>query len=454
QEIVPRRVSDSHSEADTSIPTPDTKLVPLPVAPLNTAPVEAESEIVSESEGGPALTEDGTDATVSQADRDETARPARHSTPSMTFSTPSSIKSQSPGARQSPFAQAFRAVASPQQTPGPGVKFVEPTPLRVSPRSYATPAAQRAYQVIVNTSTRPRFKAATPYRRQRFSMSPSQLQTPGGSDPNGSFVSTASSHDLTIHPRANASFDLISNTQGRLDHGKLQKQLSRMNQVLSKENAELNDQKVSLEEANMKLSEDNEELRKLVQALREGVELHEAHIDMLESAGPVQEDEKEELYADLEAAEKELQTAKRQTEELHAQLTAAQKALRDERAAHVTSKDEFETRLAEEATEAERVLATLNKKILAVEADAKSMRKLAESREEEIETLKERLESEDRSEGDKVQRAEQRAEELRRAKEKVEDRVVELEQERDSARTKLNAQLSTVQHLESRLDRA
>ncbi|KAG8922965.1 hypothetical protein FRC01_013393, partial [Tulasnella sp. 417] len=454
QDIAPRRVSDSHSEADTSIPTPDVKVVALPIASLNTGPVEAESEIVSESEGGAALTEDVTDATVSQADRDETARPARHSTPSITFSTPSSIKSQSPGARQSPFAQAFRAVTSPQQTPGPGVKFVEPTPLRVSPRSYATPAAQRAYQVIINTSTRPRFKAATPYRRQRYSMSPGQLQTPGGSSPNGSFVSTASSHDLTIHPRANASFDLISNTQGRLDHGKLQKQLSRMNQVLSKENAELNDQKVSLEEANMKLAEDNEELRKLVQALREGVELHEAHIDMLESAGPVQEDEKEELYADLEAAEKELESAKRQTEDLHTQLTVTQKALRDERAAHVTSKDEFEARLAEEAAEAEKLLATLNKKILAVEADAKSMRKLAESREEEIETLKERLESEDRSEGDKVLRAEQRAEELRRAKEKVEDRVVELEQERDSARTKLNAQLSTVQHLESRLERA
>ncbi|KIO29893.1 hypothetical protein M407DRAFT_226032 [Tulasnella calospora MUT 4182] len=454
QDIAPRRVSDSQSEADTSIPTPDTKVVALPVAPLNTGAVEAEFDIVSESEEGQALTEDATGTTVSQADRDETARPARHSTPSITFSTPSSIKSQSPGARPSPFAQAFRAVTSPQQTPGPGVKFVEPTPLRVSPRSYATPAAQRAYQIIVNTSTRPRFKAATPYRRQRYSMSPSQLQTPGGSsDANGSFVSTASSHDLTIHPRANASFDLISNTQGRLDHGKLQKQLSRMNQVLSKENAELNDQKVSLEEANLKLAEDNEELRNLVQALRQGVELHEAHIDMLESAGPVQEDEKEELYADLDAAEKELETAKRQTEELHTQLTATQKALRDERAAHITSKDEFEARLMEEAAEAEKVLATLNKKILAVEADARSMRRLAESREEEIETLRERLESEDRSEGDKVERAEQRVEELRRAKEKVEDRVVELEQERDSARSKLNAQLSTVQHLESRVER-
>ncbi|KAG8949436.1 hypothetical protein FRC04_008535 [Tulasnella sp. 424] len=456
QEITSRRVSDSQSEADTSIPTPETKVVALPVAPLNTAVVEAESEIISESEGRPALTEDdATDATASQADQDETTRPARHSTPSITFSTPSSLKSQSPGARQSPFAQAFRAAAStsPQQTPGPGVKFVEPTPARISPRSYATPAAQRAYQVIVNTSGRPRFKAGTPYRRQRFSMSPTQLQTPGGSDPNGSFISTASSHDLTIHPRANASFDLISNTQGRLDHAKLQKQLSRMNQVLSKENAELNDQKINLEESNLKLVEDNEELRKLVQALREGVELHEAHIDMLESAGPVQEDEKEELYADLEAAEKELETAKRQTEELHTQLTATQKALRDERASHVASKDEFEARLAEEAAEAEKVVAALNKKILAVEADAKGMRKLAESREEEIEALKERLEAEDRSEDDKVLRAEQRAEELRRAKERIEDRVVELEQERDSARSKLNAQLSTLQHLESRLER-
>lgn len=429
-------------------------MVALPVAPLNTAVVEAESEIISESEERPALTDDGTDVTASQADQDETTRPARHSTPSITFSTPSSLKSQSPGARQSPFAQAFRAATSPQQTPGPGVKFVEPTPARISPRSYATPAAQRAYQVIVNTSGRPRFKAGTPYRRQRYSMSPTQLQTPGGSsDPNGSFISTASSHDLTIHPRANASFDLISNTQGRLDHAKLQKQLSRMNQVLSKENAELNDQKINLEESNLKLVEDNEELRTLVQALREGVELHEAHIDMLESTGPVQEDEKEELYADLEAAEKELETAKRQTEELHTQLTATQKALRDERASHIASKDEFEARLAEEAAKAEKVVAALSKKILAVEADAKSMRKLAESREEEIEALKESLEAEDRSEDDKVLRAEQRAEELRRAKERIEDRVVELEQERDSARSKLNAQLSTLQHLESRLER-
>ncbi|KAG8985046.1 hypothetical protein FRB90_004976, partial [Tulasnella sp. 427] len=452
QEVTPRRVSDSHSEADSSIPTPDSRVVALPAAPLRTVAAEAESEIISESEDRPPLTEDNTEGTSSHIDQDETTRPARHSTPSITFSTPSSTKSQSPGIRQSPFAQAFRETASPQQTPGSGVKFAVPAP-RISPRSYATPAAQRAYQVIVNTSTRPRFKAATPYRRQRYSMSPSQLQTPGGSDPNGSFVSTASSHDLTIHPRANASFDLISNTQGRLDHGKLQKQLSRMNQVLSKENAELNDQKVSLEESNLKLAEDNEELRKLVQALREGVELHEAHIDMLESAGPVQEDEKEELYAELEAAEKELETAKRQAEDLHSQLTTAQKALREERAAHVTSKDEFEARLTQEAAEAEKILATLNKKILAVEADAKTMRKLAESREEEIESLRERLETADRSDEDNLQRAEQRAEDLRRAKDKIQDRVVELEQERDAAKSKLNAQISTVQHLESRLER-
>ncbi|KIJ55564.1 hypothetical protein M422DRAFT_151101 [Sphaerobolus stellatus SS14] len=172
---------------------------------------------------------------------------------------------------RTPFPNAFSSPLQPtnlNSTPTPAfqikprVKIME-TPAQETPRpvadDLATPANRRHSFLLslVNTSVRPRKQfQATPHPFGRIAPTPrprahplSQAWSPNansGSDSlspgdHNSFISTASSHDLTVHPRANASFDPTMGAAhaDRFNAVKLNTYLHSLNRRLQEENENL-----------------------------------------------------------------------------------------------------------------------------------------------------------------------------------------------------------------------
>ncbi|KAF8527286.1 hypothetical protein JB92DRAFT_2698552 [Gautieria morchelliformis] len=145
-------------------------------------------------------------------------------------------------------------------TPAPGISG--------APEDFATPYNRRRSFLLslVHSTTRPRMTIPTPHPHTRvgptprprahplsqaWTSSPSQLSPSPRSNPTSSsspsthdrmsFISTASSHDLTVHPRVNASFDPTTGAKGvgRFDAVKLNTYLHGLNRRLQEENETL-----------------------------------------------------------------------------------------------------------------------------------------------------------------------------------------------------------------------
>ena len=163
--------------------------------------------------------------------------------------------STSNGRARTPFPNAFSSPTTSTPTtfqPKPGVRVME-TPAQASlypADDIATPANRRHSFLLslVNTTTRPQKKfQTTPHPFSRVAPTPrprahplSQAWTPSpdAHSDAGSFISTASSHDLTVHPRANASFDPVMGAKhaGRFNAVKLNSYLHGLNRRLQEEN--------------------------------------------------------------------------------------------------------------------------------------------------------------------------------------------------------------------------
>ena len=122
--------------------------------------------------------------------------------------------------------------------------------------------------------TRQAFNSATPLARPRRSHPLSQVQTfepesPVNHAANSSFVSTASSHDLTMHVKANASFDPVTGFQGvKFNAGKLNTYLHGLNRRLQEENETLLARLRLVQEENVQLRNEQGEG---LESLREDV---------------------------------------------------------------------------------------------------------------------------------------------------------------------------------------
>lgn len=106
---------------------------------------------------------------------------------------------------------------------------------------------------LAQTGGRPRFAAPTPHpvRRPRLSHPLAQVYTPdspGGEEPgNASYISTASSHDLAVNERANASFDPTTDAGAKFNQVKLNAYLRGLNKHLIEENEALTMQLADLQ---------------------------------------------------------------------------------------------------------------------------------------------------------------------------------------------------------------
>jgi hypothetical protein len=237
-----------------------------------------------------------------------------------------------------------------------------------------------------------------------------------------SFASTASPHDLTAHPRANASFDQViglgagGHGIGRFNAGKLNAYLHGLNRRLQEESESLVGQVALLRNENVGLAEDNAALQEEVELLRQrpfsgsaGSRRSSAGrrlSDIGSSLGDVKEDaggegwmeEKLEMEAELSELRAELHGQRRERNEVVDALEA-------ERAERSRDKERWRDRMVEvergvegiihdlearaekaeaaarDATEKESLLNELEKAVKHAEGEAESARTRAENAE-------------------------------------------------------------------------
>ena len=330
-------------------------------------------------------------------------------------------------------------------------RFAQPTPLpshtayptvldeegdSTSPDSSSQPSDKKStVEQPLTSDTTVKLNAAfpgfTPGPRQRtrtvgrLSHPLSRGWTGSGSEPEdvgggASFTSTASSHDLTAHPRANASFDHVMGLGagghgiGRFNAGKLNAYLHGLNRRLQEESESLTGQigilrkeNVMLAEANAALQEEMERLHQ--QVLTGGAGSRRSSTgrrlsDIGSTLGGVREDaggegwgeEKMEMERELDALGAELHDCRREREEATAALEA-------ERAERSRDKERWRERMVEVERGVESIIHDLEAKVEKAEAAAqessekdrllKELEQTLERVEEEAEIARTRAES-------------------------------------------------------------
>ena len=203
------------------------------------------------------------------------------SLPEPTFPSEDHVQSSSESDRaRTPFPNAFSSPTQPSNTTP--VSYYPPRVNNAIADATATPASgpsdaaddfatpynrRRSFLLsLVHSTTRPRMTFPTPHPHTRaaptprlrahplaqaWTPSPTHLEVNSRSNPSSgssnsphdrlSFISTASSHDLTVHPRANASFDPTMGAKGvgRFNAVKLNTYLHGLNRRLQEENETL-----------------------------------------------------------------------------------------------------------------------------------------------------------------------------------------------------------------------
>ncbi|KDQ19443.1 hypothetical protein BOTBODRAFT_51847 [Botryobasidium botryosum FD-172 SS1] len=341
--------------------------------------------------------------------------------PERTTPSPVPARAMSVTAASTPSPALPRAAsANVASTPSPG----NPVP--------ATPAErhQSFLLSLIHTNTRPRF-ATTPHPlrrvlgsalRPRLSHPLSQVHTFGDKQ-NESFISTASSHDLTTHPRANASFDPLMDHVDKFNQNKLNSYLNSLNRRLNEENQELvqnmankpnesalillEDTVQTMQEEIVAMETEREELAMQVQTLS-------ARVEELQSAaqesGGVPEEEFAQLQSELKGALDQLRASKDLVERLEKEIDV----VREEK----KRSSEFRQNEMEECRQHfARVLEDIERDTAA--------------KDEEIRNLKARLEREG-EEAERVRAAEDRADAMRDAKELAERKCIASERKFDA----------------------
>jgi hypothetical protein len=249
--------------------------------------------------------------------------------------------------------------------------------------------------------------------------------TASGSESEGagegvSFASTASPHDLTAHPRANASFDQViglgagGHGIGRFNAGKLNAYLHGLNRRLQEESESLAGQVGLLRKENLGLAEENAALLEEVDLLRQHMFTGGAGSrrssagrrlsDMGSTLGDVKEDAGGEGWME-EKLEMEAELS-----ELRAERDEAVGALEDERAERSRDKERWRERMVEVEQGVEGIIHDLESKVEKAEAAArdatekerllKELERAVKRAEEEAESARTRAENAEKVLGD------------------------------------------------------
>ncbi|THH07320.1 hypothetical protein EW145_g3460 [Phellinidium pouzarii] len=168
--------------------------------------------------------------------------------------------------------------------------------------------------------------------------------TPSG---NASFISTASSHDLTVHRRANASFDPVTGPQGvgRFNSGKLNTYLHGLNRRLQEENELLVD-KVKYQQLE-------------IEALQDGLRRRELSGVMEDEGAEQWVFEKEEMEKQMHGFQESLETKERE--------------LADEQKERIRDKDRWRKRMIEVEEGVEDIVRDLEKRVVDAEMKTRSL---------------------------------------------------------------------------------
>lgn len=327
--------------------------------------------------------------------------------PEPTFSSEEHLQSSSESGRlQTPFPNAFSSPIQPNNTT-PTSSF--------SPRVYnmvadatATPAAgpsgvpddfttpynrRRSFLLsLVHSTTRPRMAFPTPHPlaraaptprarahplSQAWTPSPSHLDVNSRSSPGSSssqsphdrlsFISTASSHDLTVHPRANASFDPVTGAKGvgRFNAAKLNTYLHGLNRRLQEENETL--------VSRLRMHGEEVEMGQMAEELeRDG--FHGVEEAVLEDVAAMRDE--------LEKCELEKDVMKKETdalaETLRGERDEAMRELDIEREERKKDKERWKDRMTEVERGVEDVIKQLERRLEEAERDANSKSSMEE----------------------------------------------------------------------------
>lgn len=268
-----------------------------------------------------------------------------------------------------------------------------------------------------DTTVRPLNAAFTPAPRRRtrttgrLSHPLSRGWTAPGSESEdvgggASFTSTASSHDLTAHPRANASFDHVMGLGagghgiGRFNAGKLNTYLHGLNRRLQEESESLSGQvgllhkeNIALAEANAALEEEMEHLRQ--QMLTGGAGSRRSSAgrrlsDIGSTLGEVKEDaggegwveEKMEMETELNALRVELDDCQRERDDAIAALEA-------EHTERSKDKERWRERMGEVERGVEGIIRDLEAKAEAAARDSSEKDRLLEELEKALKRAEE-----------------------------------------------------------------
>lgn len=211
--------------------------------------------------------------------------------------------------------------------------------------------------------------------------SPSDTELRGAS---ASFVSTASSHDLTTHPRANTSYDPALGTGqrgvARFDAPKLNNYLHALNSKLQEENKALVDRLRKYEEV-----KDAEQRRLSLESMSPG---KGRRISAGSALGDVEEEAGAEGWAEEKRDLEELvENLEIQVDKLAAEKESVDQALEAEQRERARDKERWRERMHEVETGVAEIVGDLEKKIQEGE-------RVLEERTKEAERIRERLQSE------------------------------------------------------------
>ena len=292
-------------------------------------------------------------------------------------------------------------LATATETPGPAFSPNEEE--EEDSRVGDTPApARRA--LFAGITPRPRIasgpRLSHPLTRT-YTASPgaSELDLPGQEGANGaSFISTASSHDLTTHPRANTSFDPAmgfggaQGGVGRFNAGKLNNYLHGLNRRLQEENEALLERVRELEEgaATTENEDDVDAIASAAQRRWSGGSTGSRRISAGGTLGNVVEDVGGEGWieekAELEAM---IDTFKDEVTKCMAEKEEAEKVLEEVQGARARDKQRWDARMAEVEQGVQSIVEDLEKRLSDAQNLAKTEFENAETLHAHLDALKE-----------------------------------------------------------------
>ncbi|KAJ4474994.1 hypothetical protein J3R30DRAFT_633332 [Lentinula aciculospora] len=199
-----------------------------------------------------------------------------------------------------------------------------------------------------------------------------------------SFVSTASSHDLTTHPRANTSFDPAmgfggnapGHGVGRFNANKLNTYLHGLNRKLQEENEALMERNRILEEAQGKSNSSSVPPTPVTAAMGSRRQSGGSRrLSAVSNLGDLPEEANETWMEEKAELEEMVETFKNETEQYMKEKEEVERALEQEIQERARDKDRWKERMSEVQKGVEQIVRDLENKLHATEEDAHNVEK-------------------------------------------------------------------------------